>query len=54
MRNTWLEQQTPRAKQVEQLRREVAKKKEILYNKDNMMKLLDVDSNVDNVKFSNE
>lgn len=46
MRNSWLESQTPEARATELLRRDIANKKKILANKDNMVKLLDLDQSV--------
>ena len=46
MRNAWLESQTPEARAAEMLKRDIAKKQEILANKRNMVKLLDLDKAV--------
>ena len=43
IRNAWLESQTPEARAAAQLKRDITRKKEILQNKDNMLKLLDLD-----------
>ena len=44
LRNEWLESQTPEALAAAALRREIAKKKEILADKDNMLKLLELEN----------
>jgi len=49
IRNSWLESQTPEARQAEQLRRDIERKRQILANKGNMLKLLDQTPATDNL-----